>query len=76
MDIIYLALDFIEEQTHDLKEKRKRGKKITFKDVKPFLRGIGALIEDKEILEEAGKKNMWYATGLRIASKTIKEIAK
>lgn len=76
MDIIWLALDVIEKQTHNLKEKRKKGEKITFNDVKPFLKGIGALIDDKEILEEAGKKNRWYATGLRMASSAIKEIAK
>ena len=74
MDFLLLALDVIHKESGKLKAKREKGQIINFREVKPLLKALASLAEDKEILEEAGKKSAWYKAGLKIFAGAIKNI--
>lgn len=59
-----IALKIIEKESGRLRKELQQGKKLSFKDVKTILAGLGLLANDKQIQEEAGKKAWWYPAAL------------
>lgn len=58
--IIIRALDILESQAHQLKEDLKKGKQASWDHIKSLLLALAILAGEKEIQEEAGKKNPVY----------------
>jgi len=74
MDYLLLALDVIHGESGKLKEKRKKGEEIEWKDVKPLLKALGSLAGNEEIVAEAKKKGPWYVAGLKMFSGAMKNL--
>jgi len=74
MDYLLLALDVIHTESGKLKEKRKKGEEIEWKDVEPFFKALGSLAGNKEVVAEAKKKGPWYVAGLRMFSGAMKNM--
>ena len=72
MKIIIDTLDVLERQAHALKEDLKAGKKARWDHIKNLLIALGILAGEKEIQEEAGKKNPIYPGLLSFFSASMK----
>lgn len=72
MTIIIRALEILESQARKLKEDLKQGKKASWDHIKSLLLALAILAGEKEIQEEAGKKNPIYPGLLSFFSASMK----